>query len=38
MPDGYYVLNFRGENIAGVSLFDGILKLHLPHLFELVLG
>ena len=36
-PPGYYVLNFQGENIASVSLFNGVLKIRLPHKFELVL-
>ncbi|HEX9974812.1 MAG TPA: hypothetical protein VGD14_22350 [bacterium] len=36
-PDDYYVLNFKGENIGSVSLFNERLKIDIPHQFDLVL-
>lgn len=36
IPDDYYVLNFNGDNIASASLFNGILKVDLPHQFDLI--
>jgi 16S rRNA (cytosine1407-C5)-methyltransferase len=34
---GYYVLKYEEEFIGSGSLFNGILKIRLPHLFNLVL-
>jgi 16S rRNA (cytosine1407-C5)-methyltransferase len=34
---GYYVLKYEEEFIGSGSLFNGILKIRLPHLFELKL-
>ncbi|MBC8181579.1 RsmB/NOP family class I SAM-dependent RNA methyltransferase [candidate division KSB1 bacterium] len=34
---GYYVLKFENELIGSVSLFNGKLKIRLPHSFDLVL-
>jgi len=34
---GYYVLTFQNEFIGSGSLFNGLLKIRLPHLFDLVL-
>ena len=36
-PEDYYVLNFKGENIGSVSLFNERLKIDIPHQFDLVL-
>jgi len=36
-PPGYYVLNYENEFIGSCSLFNGKLKIRLPHFFDLVL-
>lgn len=35
-PTGYYIIKFDNRLIGSGSLFNGILKIKLPHFFELV--
>ncbi len=35
--EGYYVLNYDNENIASISVVNGILKTDRPHVFKLTL-
>ena len=37
LKEGYYVLSFQGENIGVVSFFKNLIKIRLPHRFDLVI-